>query len=70
MTTPNIPQILEVFDRLMKESVNWRIGTSYSKYASARDELIQSFVEKTGVDSNVFHNHMAMKLARESGLFD
>jgi hypothetical protein len=65
MTKPNIPQILGVFDQLMEQHVNYLINTSYRKYATARDNLIDQFVSATGVDADVFTDHMACKLAKE-----
>ena len=63
MTKPNIPQILGVFDQLMEQHVDWKIGYSYRKYATARDDLIDQFVVKTGIGAEVFHNHLSKKLA-------
>ena len=67
MANPNIPQILGVFDQLMEQHVNWRIVTSYRKYATARDNLIEQFVVKTNGDvkAEVFMDHLAMKLAKK-----
>jgi len=67
MGKPNIPQILGVFDQLMEQHVNWRIVTSYRKYATARDDLIEQLVAKTNGDvkAEVFMDHLAMKLAKK-----
>ncbi len=67
MTKPNIPQILGVFDQLMEQHVNHLINTSYRKYATARDDLIEQFVVKTNGDvkAEVFMDHLAMKLAKK-----
>jgi hypothetical protein len=72
MANPNIPQILGVFDQLMEQHVNWRIVTSYRKYATARDNLIEQFVVKTNGDvkAEVFMDHLAMKLAKKLYNFD
>lgn len=72
MGNPNIPQILGVFDQLMEQHVNWRIVTSYRKYATARDNLIEQFVVKTNGDvkAEVFMDHLAMKLAKKLYNFD
>ena len=67
MANPNIPQILGIFDQLMEQHVNWRIVTSYRKYATARDNLIEQFVVKTNGDvkTEVFMDHLAIKLAKK-----
>ena len=72
MANPNIPQILGVFDQSMEQHVNWRIVTSYRKYATARDNLIEQFVVKTNGDvkAEVFMDHLAMKLAKKLYNFD
>jgi hypothetical protein len=70
MTKPNIPQILGVFDQLMEQHVNHLINTSYRKYATARDNLIEQFVAKTGVKAEVFTDHMAYELAKKIYNFD
>jgi hypothetical protein len=61
----NKEQIFNVFDDLMAQHVDWRIGTSFRKYATARDDLIQAFSEKTGIPAKEFSNHLATKLAKE-----
>jgi hypothetical protein len=68
MTEPNLPQILAVFDQLMERHVNWRIATSFTKYAKARDSLINQIAQDTGIDRDVFHNHIALKNAKAMGL--
>lgn len=68
MTKPNIPQILSVFDQLMEKHVNWRIATSFTKYAKARDNLINQIATDTGIDKEVFHTHIAVKNAKAMGL--
>ena len=70
MTKPNIPQILSVFDQLMEQHVDHLIVTSYRKYATARDNLIEQFVAKTGVKAEVFTDHMAHELAKKLYKFD
>ena len=64
----NKEQIFSVFDDLMAKHVDWRIGTSFRKYAIARDDLIQAFSEKTGLPADEFSNHLASKLAKEMGI--
>jgi len=64
----NKEQIFGVFDDLMAKHVDWRIGASFRKYATARDDLIQAFSEKTGLPAEEFSNHLARKLAKEMGV--
>lgn len=70
MSKPNIPQILSVFDQMMEQHVNHLIINSYRKYATARDNLIDQFVSKTGVKAEVFMDHMAHELAKKMYKFD
>lgn len=67
--TPNKEQIFSVFDDFMSKHVDWRIGTSFRKYATARDDLITEFSEKTGISAEEFSNHLARKLAKRMGVF-
>ena len=62
-------QIFSVFDDFMANHVDWRIGSSFRKYATARDDLIQAFSEKTGISTEEFSNHLAKKLAKRTGVF-
>jgi hypothetical protein len=61
----NKEQIFGVFDQIMTSHVDWLIGSSYRKYATARDNLIEQFSEKTGIPAEEFSDHLAMKLAKK-----
>ena len=65
MTAANKEQIFSLFDEIMAGNVDWLIGTSYRKYAMARDDLIKQFSDKTGIPAEEFSNYLAKKLAKE-----
>jgi hypothetical protein len=55
-----VEQMLELFDRQMN-IVSMSLATSFSRYATRRDETIKEFASHFGVPEQVFEDRLIQK---------
>lgn len=56
----------ELFLKDMKQPViQFALNRSFKKYATLRDQLINEYVDFTGIPADEFHNALAMEQVKE-----
>lgn len=61
-------KVMKAFLEDMERAPARALYSSFRRYATLRDELIEKYVEVTGVDAKEFYNEIALKNAREMGV--
>jgi hypothetical protein len=57
---------MEVFlEDMQQPALQFAINRSFRRWADLRDQLIEIYVEKTGIPAEEFHSAIAMKTAQD-----